>query len=151
MAGGTTSGLLSGKPLEQSLAGGLTSGAISQVTPSGLLSSGGTSGTTPTQDYVPELNIGQGTTGATNMADITDYFNTGESVSGNYGDPNALQNSFYGYGGFGTEKPTTGVCSTAIRQAEIDAPMQTSGGKSSFGFATQSVITPALGAWGMAA
>ena len=54
VAGGTTGGLLSGATPEQALTGGLTSGAISQVTPSTLLSSGGTSG--------------QGTTGATNMA-----------------------------------------------------------------------------------
>jgi len=58
VAGGTTQGLLSGKPLEQSVAGGVTSGAISQVTPSTLFSSGGTSG--------------QGTTGANNMA-VDDY------------------------------------------------------------------------------
>ena len=92
VAGGTTSGLLSGKPLEQSLAGGLTSGAISQVTPSGLLSSGGTSGTTPTQDYVPELNIGQGTTGATNMAD---YFTNDYE---NYGSQNMYTNPYSAVG-----------------------------------------------------
>jgi len=137
VAGGTTQGLLSGKPLEQSLAGGLTSGAISQVTPSGLLSSGGT----------PD----QGTTGATNMADITDYFNTGESVSGNYGDPNALQNSFYGYGGLGTENPTTGFGSTPMTPAQIDATMQTYGGNSSLDSATQALIKRALAAGGTAA
>jgi hypothetical protein len=151
VAGGTAGGLLSGKSLEQSLQGGLTTGAISQVTPSGLLSSGGTSGTTATQDYVPELNIGQGTTGATNMADITDYFNTGESVSGNYGDPNALQNSFYGYGGLGTENPTSGFGSTPMTQAQIDATMQTYGGNSSLDAATQALVKKALAAGGTAA
>ena len=75
VAGGTTQGLLSGKPLEQSVTGSVTNAAISQVTPSTLLSSGGTSG--------------QGTTGANNMADYFDYpqFDTGESVSGYYGNP----------------------------------------------------------------
>lgn len=137
VAGSTTSGLLSGATPEQALAGGLTSGAISQVTPSGLLSSGGTSG--------------QGTTGATNMADITDYFNTGESVSGNYGDPNALQNSFYGYGGLGTEDPTSGFGSTPMTQAQIDATMQTFGGTSTLDSATQALIRRALAAGGSAA
>ena len=137
VAGSTTSGLLSGATPEQALAGGLTSGAISQVTPSGLLSSGGTSG--------------QGTTGATNMADITDYFNTGESVSGLYGDPNALQNSFYGYGGLGTEDPTTGFGSTPMTQAQIDATMQTFGGTSTLDTATQALIRRALAAGGTAA
>ena len=171
VAGGTASGLLSGKPLDQSLAGGLTNTAISQVTPSGLLSSGGTSGTTATQDYVPELNIGQGTpsstsdfyagqgtTGANNMADnyydygpVPDFFNTGESVSGLYGDPNALQNSFYGYGGLGTEDPTSGFGSTPMTQAEIDATMQTYGGNSSLDAATQALIKRALAAGGKVA
>jgi hypothetical protein len=54
VAGGTAGGLLSGKSLEESLKGGITGGVISQATPSTLLSSSGTSG--------------QGTTGATNMA-----------------------------------------------------------------------------------
>jgi len=137
VAGSTTSGLLSGATPEQALAGGLTSGAISQVTPSGLLSSGGTSG--------------QGTTGATNMADITDYFNTGESVSGLYGDPNALQNSFYGYGGLGTEDPTSGFGSTPMTQAQIDDTMQTFGGNSTLDSATQAIIKRALAAGGSAA
>jgi hypothetical protein len=154
VAGGTSSGLLSGKPLDQALAGGLTSGAISQVTPSGLLSSGGT----------PD----QGTTGANNMANdymdvgFTDnltldqlmkdpLYYTGESVSGNYGDPNAPQNSIYGYGGLGTENPTTGFGSTPMTQAEIDATMQTYGGNSSLDSATQALIKKALAAGGTAA
>ena len=90
VASGTTGGLLSGKSLEESLQGGLTSGAISQVTPSGLLTS---SGTTPTQDYtyLPSANVtptstGQGTTGATNMADY--YTNDYE----NYGSQNMYTN-----------------------------------------------------------
>jgi len=62
VASGTTGGLLSGKSLEESLQGGLTSGAISQVTPSSLFTP---STTTATQDYVPELNIGQGTPSTT--------------------------------------------------------------------------------------
>jgi hypothetical protein len=152
VAGSTTSGLLSGATPEQALAGGLTSGAISQVTPSGLFTTPTTTPTsTPTQDYVPELNIGQGTTGATNMADITDYFNTGESVSGNYGDPNALQNSFYGYGGLGTEDPTTGFGSTPMTQAQIDATMQTFGGTSTLDTATQALVKQLLAAGGTAA
>jgi len=85
------------------------------------------------------------------MADITDYFNTGESVSGNYGDPNALQNSFYGYGGLGTENPTTGFGSTPMTQAQIDATMQTYGGNSSLDSATQALIKRALAAGGTAA
>jgi len=152
VAGSTTSGLLSGATPEQALTGGLTSGAISQVTPSGLFTTPTTTPTsTPTQDYVPELNIGQGTTGATNMADITDYFNTGESVSGLYGDPNALQNSFYGYGGLGTEDPTSGFGSTPMTQAQIDATMQTFGGTSTLDTATQALIRRALAAGGSAA
>jgi hypothetical protein len=144
VAGGTTGGLLSGKSLEQSLAGGVTSGAISQVTPSTLFSSGGTSG--------------QGTTGANNMADnyydfgsVPDFFNTGESVSGLYGDPNASQNSFYGYG-FGTEEsPTSGFGSTPMTSAQIDATMQTYGGNSSLDAITQAAIKRALAAGGSAA
>jgi len=158
VAGGTAGGLLSGKSPEEALKGSLTNAAISQVTPSGLLSSGGTSETTATQDYVPELNIGQGTTGATNMADnydfgynVPDIFNTGEAVSGNYGDPNALQNSFYGYGGLGTEDPTSGFGSTPMTQAQIDATMQTYGGNSSLDSATQALIKRALAAGGSAA
>ena len=153
VAGGTAGGLLSGKPLEQSLQGGLTSGAISQVTPSGLLSSGGT----------PD----QGTTGANNMANdymdvgYTDNLNldqlmqnpffTGESVSGLYGDPNAPQNSIYGYGGLGTENPTTGFGSTPMTPAQIDATMQTYGGNSFLDSATQALIKRALAAGGTAA
>ena len=148
VAGGTTQGLLSGKPLEQSVAGSVTNAAISQVTPSSLFTP---STTTPTQDYVPETNIGQGTTGATNMADNFDYFNTGESVSGLYGDPNALQNSFYGYGGLGTENPTTGFGSTPMTPAQIDATMQSYGGNSSLDSATQALIKRALAAGGTAA
>ena len=85
------------------------------------------------------------------MADITDYFNTGESVSGLYGDPNALQNSFYGYGGLGTEDPTTGFGSTPMTQAQIDATMQTFGGTSTLDTATQALIRRALAAGGTAA
>ena len=161
VAGGTAGGLLSGKSPEEALKGSLTNAAISQVTPSGLLSSGGTSETTATQDYVPETNIGQGTTGANNMANdymdvVTGYtanppFDTGEAVSGLYGDPNALQNSFYGYGGLGTENPTTGFGSTPMTQAQIDATMQTYGGNSSLDSATQALIKRALAAGGTAA
>jgi len=144
VAGGTTRGLLSGQPLEQSVTGSLTNAAISQVTPSTLLSSGGTSG--------------QGTTGANNMADnyydfgsVPDFFNTGESVSGLYGDPNASQNSFYGYG-FGTEEsPTSGFGSTPMTSAQIDATMQTYGGNSSLDAITQAAIKRALAAGGSAA
>ena len=163
VAGGTTQGLLSGKPLEQSVAGSVTNAAISQVTPSTLLTST-PSGTTGTQEYIPESNIGQstpsstsgfytgqGTTGANNMADNFDYFNTGESVSGLYGDPNALQNSFYGYGGLGTENPTTGFGSTPMTPAQIDATMQTYGGNSSFDSATQALVKRLLAAGGTAA
>lgn len=85
------------------------------------------------------------------MADITDYFNTGESVSGLYGDPNALQNSFYGYGGLGTEDPTSGFGSTPMTQAQIDATMQTFGGNSTLDSATQAIIKQALAAGGTAA
>jgi hypothetical protein len=148
VAGGTTAGLLSGATPEQALTGSVTNAAISQVTPSSLFTP---STTTPTQDYVPETNIGQGTTGATNMADNFDYFNTGESVSGLYGDPNALQNSFYGYGGLGTEDPTSGYGSTPMTPAQIDATMQTYGGNSSFDSATQALVKRLLAAGGTAA
>jgi len=111
---------------------GAAGGDISAVSPTGLLSS-------------------NGTTGATNMADITDYFNTGESVSGNYGDPNAPQNSIYGYGGLGTENPTTGFGSTPMTQAEIDATMQSYGGNSSLDSSTQALIKKALAAGGSSA
>jgi len=81
VAGGTTQGLLSGKPLEQSVAGGVTSGAISQVTPSTLFSSGGTSG--------------QGTTGANNMAD--NYINYGSPAD--YGfNPDGMMPPYYNFG-----------------------------------------------------
>jgi hypothetical protein len=72
VAGGTTRGLLSGQPLEQSVTGSLTNAAISQVTPSSL--------------FTPSTSA---TTGANNMADYFDYpqFDTGESVSGYYGNP----------------------------------------------------------------
>ena len=102
VAGGTTRGLLSGQPLEQSVTGSVTNAAISQVTPSSLFTP---STTTATQDYVPELNIGQGTpsstsgfytgqgtTGATNMAqeDFLDFEsligqNTPSNTSNLYG------------------------------------------------------------------
>jgi hypothetical protein len=144
VAGGTTAGLLSGKSPEEALKGGVISGGVSQVTPSTLLSSSGTSG--------------QGTTGANNMADnyydfgsVPDFFNTGESVSGLYGDPNASQNSFYGYG-FGTEEsPTSGFGSTPMTSAQIDATMQTYGGNSSLDAITQAAIKRALAAGGSAA
>ena len=81
VAGGTTQGLLSGKPLEQSVAGGVTGGAISQVTPSTLFSSGGTSG--------------QGTTGANNMAD--NYINYGSPAD--YGfNPDGMMPPYYNFG-----------------------------------------------------
>jgi hypothetical protein len=90
VASGTTGGLLSGKSLEESVKGGVISGGISQVTPSGLFTSGGT---TATQDstYLPSANVtptstGQGTTGATNMADY--YTNDYE----NYGSQNMYTN-----------------------------------------------------------
>ena len=186
VASGTTGGLLSGKSLEESLQGGVTSGAISQVTPSSLFTP---STTTGTQDYVPELNIGQGTpsttsdytylpsanvtptstgqgtTGANNMATDFDYFDTGESVSGVYGDQESVsgqygyldapQDSSYGYG-FGTEaSPTSGFGSTPYTQAQIDAmTAQTYGGNnylSSLDAATQAIIKRALAAGGSAA
>jgi len=71
VAGGTTAGLLSGATPEQALTGG----ALSAVSPTGLLSQA-TSGTTPTT---------QGTTGATNMADIYDYGNTPTDITGGMG------------------------------------------------------------------
>jgi len=71
VAGGTTAGLLSGATPEQALTGG----ALSAVSPTGLLSQA-TSGTTPTM---------QGTTGATNMADIYDYGNTPTDITGGMG------------------------------------------------------------------
>jgi hypothetical protein len=126
VASGTTSGLLSGKPLEQSLAGGLTSGAISQVTPSGLLSSSGTSG--------------QGTTGATNMADNFDYsqiydYGNATDITGGEG--------FYDTG------------SAPYTQAQIDAMTgQTYGGNNAFSSldaVTQAAIKRALAAGGSAA
>jgi hypothetical protein len=71
VAGGTTAGLLSGATPEKALTGG----ALSAVSPTGLLSQA-TSGTTPTT---------QGTTGATNMADIYDYGNTPTDITGGMG------------------------------------------------------------------
>jgi hypothetical protein len=186
VAGGTTGGLLSGKSLEESVKGGVISGGVSQVTPSSLFTP---SATTATQDYVPELNIGQGTpsttsdytylpsanvtptstgqgtTGANNMATDFEYFDTGESVSGVYGDQESVsgqygyldapQDSSYGYG-FGTEAtPTSGFGSTPYTQAQIDAmTAQTYGGNnylSSLDAATQAIIKRALAAGGSAA
>jgi hypothetical protein len=122
VAGGTASGLLSGKPLEQSLAGGLTSGAISQVTPSGLLSSSGTSS--------------QGTTGATNMADNFDYsqiydYGNSADITGGEG--------FYDAG------------TAPMTPEQINASMQIYGGTSTLDAATQALIKKALATGGTAA
>ena len=146
VASGTTGGLLSGKSPEQALTGGLISGGVSQVTPSGLLTSGGT---TPTQDYtyLPSANVtptstGQGTTGATNMADynVNDFEN--------YGIPTPTYTP-YGSGGEGFDIPN--AINTPMTSAEIDATMQTYGGNSSFDSATQALIKRALAAGGTAA
>ena len=151
VASGTTGGLLSGKSLEQSLQGGLTSGAISQVTPSTLLSSNGTTGATNMADNFDFAPSAPPSVAYEDPTFYQQYFNTGEAVSGNYGDPNALQNSFYGYGGLGTENPTTGFGSTPMTQEQIDATMQTYGGNSSLDAATQALIKRALAAGGTAA
>ena len=86
VAGGTTQGLLSGKSPEEALTGGVTGGAISQVTPSTLFSSGGTSG--------------QGTTGATNMAqeDFTFGFGGEGYEFGGVGSTPSPPDFTYGFG-----------------------------------------------------
>ena len=146
VASGTTGGLLSGKSPEQALTGGLISGGVSQVTPSGLLTSGGT---TPAQDYtyLPSANVtptstGQGTTGATNMADynVNDFEN--------YGIPTPTYTP-YGSGGEGFDIPN--AINTPMTPAQIDATMQTYGGNSSLDAATQAVIKRALAAGGTVA
>jgi hypothetical protein len=92
VAGGTTAGLLSGKSLEESVKGGVTGGVISQATPSTLLSST-PSGTSGTQEYIPESNIGQSTPSSTSG------FYTGQGTTGA---TNMAQEDFtYGYGGEG--------------------------------------------------
>jgi len=151
VAGGTTGGLLSGKSLEESLKGGITGGAINQVTPSTLLSSNGTTGATNMADNFDFAPSAPSSVAYEDPTFYQQYFNTGEAVSGNYGDPNALQNSFYGYGGLGTENPTTGFGSTPMTPAQIDATMQTYGGNSSLDSATQALIKRALAAGGTAA
>lgn len=146
VAGGTTGGLLSGKSPEEALKGGVISGGISQVTPSGLLTLGGT---TPAQDYtyLPSANVtptstGQGTTGATNMADynVNDFEN--------YGIPTPTYTP-YGSGGEGFDIPN--AINTPMTQAEIDATMQTYGGNSSVDTTTQALLRRALAAGGSAA
>ena len=127
VAGSTTGGLLSGATPEQALTGGLTSGAISQVTPSGLLSSSGTSG--------------QGTTGATNMADNFDYsqiydYGNATDITGGEG--------FYDTG------------SAPYTQAQIDALIPQTytsalGTPSTLDAATQALLRQALAAGGSAA
>jgi hypothetical protein len=99
------------------------------------------------------------------MATDFDYFDTGESVSGVYGDQESVsgqygyldapQDSSYGYG-FGTEaSPTSGFGSTPYTQAQIDAmTAQTYGGNNlldSLDAATQALIKRALAAGGTAA
>tara|TARA_R110002126_G_scaffold128041_1_gene270447 strand:+ start:1317 stop:3053 length:1737 start_codon:yes stop_codon:yes gene_type:complete len=139
VAGGTTAGLLSGKSLEESLQGGVTGGVISQATPSTLLSSSGTSG--------------QGTTGATNMAqeDFT-YGYGGEGYEfGGVGSTPSPPDFTYGYGDLSYE----GTGSAPYTQAEINALIpQTYGGNnalSSLDAATQAAIKRALAAGGSAA
>jgi hypothetical protein len=139
VAGGTTGGLLSGKSPEEALKGGVISGGVSQVTPSTLLSSSGTSG--------------QGTTGATNMAqeDFT-YGYGGEGYQyGGVGSTPSPQDFTYGYGDLGYE----GTGSAPYTQAEINALIpQTYGGNNALSFldaATQATIRRALAAGGSAA
>ena len=157
VASGTTGGLLSGATPEQALTGGLTSGAISQVTPSTLLSSGGTSG--------------QGTTGATNMAqeDFT-YGYGGEGYQYEGGGSTSYpeyyrttiapeSNPIYDYGDVPTD--ITGgegfydTGSAPYTQEQIDALTgQTYGGTSGFSSLdaiTQAAIKRALAAGGSAA
>jgi hypothetical protein len=139
VASGTTGGLLSGKSLQESLQGGVISGGVSQVTPSTLLSSGGTSG--------------QGTTGATNMAqeDFTFGYGGEGYQYGGVGSTPSPQDFTYGYGDLGYE----GTGSAPYTQAEINALIpQTYGGNnalSSLDAATQATIRRALAAGGSAA
>jgi hypothetical protein len=174
VAGGTTGGLLSGKSPEEALKGGVISGGVSQVTPSSLFTP---STTTATQDYVPELNIGQGTpsttsdytylpsanvtptstgqgtTGATNMAqeDFTFGYGGEGYEFGGVGSTPSPQDFTYGYGDLGYE----GTGSAPYTQAEILAlTPQTYGGNnalSSLDAATQATIRRALAAGGSAA
>jgi hypothetical protein len=156
VAGGTTAGLLSGKSLEESIKGGVVSGGISQVTPSTISSSSGTSG--------------QGTTGATNMAqeDFT-YGYGGEGYQydgvGNTPYPEYYRttiapesNPIYDYGNAtditgGEGFYDTG--STPYTQAQIDALTgETYGGTNGFSSLdaiTQAAIKRALAAGGSAA
>jgi hypothetical protein len=139
VAGGTTGGLLSGATPEQALTGGLTGGAISQVTPSTLLSSGGTSG--------------QGTTGATNMAqeDFTFGFGGEGYEFGGVGSTPSPPDFTYGFGDLAYE----GTGSAPYTQAEILAlTPQTYGGNSvldSLTPALRSRLQSALAAGGTAA
>ena len=135
IAGGTASGLLSGQTPEDALKGSLLSTGVSQVTPSNLLtSSTGETGTT--QDYVTPTSTGQGTTGATNMADNFDY-----SQIYDYG------NSADITGGMGNYDAGT----APMTPEQINASMQTYGGISSLDTATQALIKQALAAGGTAA
>jgi hypothetical protein len=138
VAGGTTQGLLSGKPLEQSVVGGVTGGAISQVTPSTLLTSGG----------------GQGTTGATNMAqeDFTFGYGGEGYEFGGVGSTPSPQDFTYGYGDLGYE----GTGSAPYTKAEIDALVSQTytsdlGTPSTLDAATQALLKRALAAGGTAA
>jgi len=136
IAGGTAAGLLSGQTPEDALKGSLVSTGVSQVTPSNLLTST-PSGTTGTQG----LLTGQGTTGATNMADnydysqIYDYGSVPTDITGGEG--------FYDTG------------SAPYTQEQIDAlTAQTYGGSNAFSsldVATQALIKKALGTGGTAA
>jgi hypothetical protein len=140
VAGGTTGGLLSGKSPEEALKGGVISGGVSQVTPSTLLSSSGTSG--------------QGTTGATNMAqeDFTFGYGGEGYEFGGVGSTPSPQDFTYGYGDLGYE----GTGSAPYTQAEIDALVSQTytsdlGTPSTLDAATQALLKRALAAGGSAA
>jgi hypothetical protein len=177
VAGGTTQGLLSGKPLEQSVAGSVTNAAISQVTPSTLLSSNGTTGATNMADtnffsgYDPNQAIVEDNIFLAqnpylpNNVDLTNVMTGGEGFGpgGNYLTPQEiarLQPTIYGGSSTSNMDITGGegfydTGSAPYTQAQIDALTgQTYSGTNGFSSLyaiTQATIRRALAAGGSAA
>jgi hypothetical protein len=175
VAGGTTGGLLSGKSLEESVKGGVISGGVSQVTPSSLFTP---LATTATQDYVPELNIGQGTpsttsdytylpsanvtptstgqgtTGATNMAyydQNVDYLTPYDAVAADnayMADTQMYNNPYDALSADNAYMATQALTPEQFAQVGMGAPTSY---LSSLDAATQAIIKRALAAGGTAA
>lgn len=153
IAGGTAAGLLSGQSPEDALKGSLVNTGVSQVAPSNLLTSstGETNTSNTTQDNVPDIKVGQGTTGANNMADDYSYYGGDTTIPSNYQFPNTTIPAEDITGGEGYYD--TG--SAPMTQEQIDAlTAQTYGGSNTFSSldaTTQAMLKKMLAAGGSAA